>query len=593
MESDDEIPAWLLVATSWPAVYGVIALPGLLMATNFIFGRCGVAAAIEGDDLPRGRRDTLGRLTVLATHASIWWQLHCVQCVLLEPCSRGVWLPLAHCMLTSAAICLHTFAAIAKPASTRAGDAEVSFCRRCQRDVPGRDHHCPFLHTCVGGHNRVAYVALLVVTAALAAIDVVCFGASALEEHLMPLMQTSFISAPGAQSVAPALWEASAVATAAHVKVAVGLVVAPIAFCGAVWLLGIQAFVVAAGHGTTLAWLKSRRKAATEADTEGGGAPVAERANVTTQRFALSVAYKGEAFHGNQAQSGVLTVHSALCDAVATLAPSRRRGGAEPPQVVFAGRTDSGVHATGMRAHCDLPAAANGKSLAPEVVQRAIRVALRREGHATALDVTAVAAVPASFHARVSCARRSYRYRLLIPANATAGLSDAPAAPGDVFFQRRLAWVVGDDSGPLTRCDVAALRDVFARFVGSHDFNAFRDARCHATCSRRRVDECSLVVSAGAPDGWQLVEVSIVAASFMKHQVRAMVGAAVAVATGKLPAGSVDQWLRDAKRATAMRHAAPPWGLYFIAADYPAAAYQPCAAGTIFRPAGTADGEDA
>ena len=64
-------------------------------------------------------------------------------------------------------------------------------------------------------------------------------------------------------------------------------------------------------------------------------------------RYALKIEYDGRQFVGWQRQKNGLSVQQAVEDALGGLEP-------EAPPVVAAGRTDSGVHALGQVAHCEL-----------------------------------------------------------------------------------------------------------------------------------------------------------------------------------------------------------------------------------------------
>ncbi|KES11439.1 Pseudouridylate synthase, partial [Snodgrassella alvi SCGC AB-598-O11] len=74
---------------------------------------------------------------------------------------------------------------------------------------------------------------------------------------------------------------------------------------------------------------------------------ITHEGSLPVQRWALTLAYDGRAFHGWQKQpDGLYTIQSVLEDALSSIA-------AEQINVVVAGRTDAGVHATGQVVHFD------------------------------------------------------------------------------------------------------------------------------------------------------------------------------------------------------------------------------------------------
>src|SRR5947209_16569522 len=100
-------------------------------------------------------------------------------------------------------------------------------------------------------------------------------------------------------------------------------------------------------------------------------------------RLRLTLAYDGAAFAGSQIQPGQRTVQGVVEGALTTL-------DSRPVQAVFAGRTDTGVHALGQVAHAD--------------VQRVRACDTWRQGLNGILPpdvrVTNVTTVPDGFHAR-------------------------------------------------------------------------------------------------------------------------------------------------------------------------------------------------
>ena len=84
-----------------------------------------------------------------------------------------------------------------------------------------------------------------------------------------------------------------------------------------------------------------------------------------------------------------------------------------------AGRTDAGVHAVAMAAHIDLP-----RAFAQDEVMGALNAHLRPDP----VGVIAATTVTTDLHARFSCYRRHYLYRLL-PRRAPAPPEPMPLPP--------------------------------------------------------------------------------------------------------------------------------------------------------------------
>jgi tRNA pseudouridine38-40 synthase len=244
-------------------------------------------------------------------------------------------------------------------------------------------------------------------------------------------------------------------------------------------------------------------------------------------RFALTVEYDGRPFMGWQRQTHGPSVQEAIETAAHAIT-------GETVSVQAAGRTDAGVHATGMRAHIEI-----AREIAPFRLMEALNAKLRP--HPVA--ILTCDAVGDDWHARFSCIARHYAYRIV-----------TRRAP--LTFENGLAWRVPQ---PL---DVAAMADGAARLVGRHDFTTFRSAHCQADSPVRTLDRLEVNAS-----GDRIV-VSASARSFLHHQVRSMVGCLALVGQGKWTPDALSDAL-EARDRTALGFNAPPDGLYFLRADYP------------------------
>jgi tRNA pseudouridine38-40 synthase len=246
------------------------------------------------------------------------------------------------------------------------------------------------------------------------------------------------------------------------------------------------------------------------------------------KRVALGIEYKGSDYHGFQQQpNGVKTVQQALERALSRVAD-------ETINLVCAGRTDAGVHATNQVIHFDTlalrPAKAWVKGTRPYLPDT---VSVR-----WAQDV-----VP-KFHARFSAQNRTYRYLL----------SDAPTV--SALLSDQVTW----SSRPL-RLDW--MKAGAAYLVGKHDFTSFRATQCQARSPVRTIEYIHLVRRG------DLIVMEVQANAFLHHMVRNIVGVLTAVGAGDKPAA----WVGEALAACDRRAAgvtAKPNGLYLVGVDYPA-----------------------
>src|SRR5688500_20039479 len=109
------------------------------------------------------------------------------------------------------------------------------------------------------------------------------------------------------------------------------------------------------------------------------------------------IEYDGTPFMGWQRQDHGPSVQQALEEAALRMT-------GEPVTFIAAGRTDSGVHALAMTAHCDI-----AKSLTPHRLRGGLN-ALLRPNPVAVLELEPVAS---DWHARFSCIGRRYLYRIL------------------------------------------------------------------------------------------------------------------------------------------------------------------------------------
>jgi tRNA pseudouridine38-40 synthase len=245
-------------------------------------------------------------------------------------------------------------------------------------------------------------------------------------------------------------------------------------------------------------------------------------------RWKLTVEYDGGPFFGWQRQGEDPTVQLALERAINTMT-------GEQVTVHAAGRTDAGVHALAMAAHVDI-----AREVTPHRLREGIN-ALVRPDPVAVLEVEPVAD---DWHARFSCSGRRYLYRILT------------RRPPPVLDRGRV-WHIG------RAMDVEAMREAAGHLIGTHDFTTFRSVHCQSASPVKTLD--SLTVE---PTGEEL-HIRAAARSFLHHQVRSISGCLAMVGTRQWSPSDMKAAL-EAKDRNALGLNAPPQGLYFVGASYPA-----------------------
>ncbi len=248
-----------------------------------------------------------------------------------------------------------------------------------------------------------------------------------------------------------------------------------------------------------------------------------------SERIALCVEYDGAAFHGWQRQASPLlpTVQSALEKALSAIADTAI-------SISCAGRTDTGVHATGQVIHFDAPIDRGEKAWlmgTNSLLPASVRVQWAKT-------------VDARFHARFSATERRYRY--VIHCHAVA-----PALMRGQLTHSRV---------PL---DAVAMHEAGKALIGEHDFSAFRAAGCQSRTPWRHVSQLQVYRRGN------FLVIDIRANAFLQHMVRNIAGSLMAVGRGEQPLHWLAELLSGRDRTKAAATASPA-GLYLVSVGYPA-----------------------
>jgi tRNA pseudouridine38-40 synthase len=205
----------------------------------------------------------------------------------------------------------------------------------------------------------------------------------------------------------------------------------------------------------------------------------------------------------------------------------------ERVQVRSSGRTDAGVHALAMAASF--------------VTNRNLPLRAFVEGTNRYLpaDVSIQSAciVPEGFKPITMAFAKQYRYTII---------NSSVRSPLDRLY----SWQVKE---PL---DFVAMEDAAGRFVGSHNFAAFRASNCVAKTTVRRIDSVQISRLNNC------IIIDVIGGGFLKNMVRVMVGTLVDVGKGRFAPSDIDRLLQcgDRKKAGST---APARGLCLIQVVYP------------------------
>lgn len=243
-------------------------------------------------------------------------------------------------------------------------------------------------------------------------------------------------------------------------------------------------------------------------------------------RYRLLIEYDGRPYHGFQAQGALPSVQASIERAVKGFC-------GETLRLQAAGRTDTGVHATGQVIHVDL-----AKDWKPAVVRDALNAHLIPEP----ITILEASVAPDGWHARFSATERRYLYRIL-------NRKSPPA------LDRGRVWHV---KKPL---DAEAMDEAAQILVGHHDFTTFRDLACQAKSPMKTLDVASV-----RREGAEVI-LEFASRSFLHRQVRSMTGTLAEVGVGRWTAAQVKAAL-EARDRKACGPVAPADGLYLTRVAY-------------------------
>lgn len=247
-------------------------------------------------------------------------------------------------------------------------------------------------------------------------------------------------------------------------------------------------------------------------------------------KIALCVEYDGHLYSGWQRQKHSKSVQGVLETVLSGIAN-------QPIELHCAGRTDSGVHATGQIVHFNF----NNN----EGCQRQLKAWVEGSNARLPDDISVRWATEVSndFHARFSATARTYRYIIHNSRSRSALLSN------------RVARV-------SSKLDIKAIQSCLGHFLGEQDFSTVRAANCQSNSCFRNIHRLE------ASQKGEFILIEICANAFLYHMVRNIAGILIAVGKQQLSSAQVLQLLENKDRTQAPA-TAPASGLYLVDVLYP------------------------
>ncbi len=252
-----------------------------------------------------------------------------------------------------------------------------------------------------------------------------------------------------------------------------------------------------------------------------------------SQRWKITIEYKGTDYAGWQIQPEVKTVQGEIMDALSRMCKA-------DITLYGAGRTDSGVHATGQVAHFDL---LDNTPVGTNFSEYKMREALNYFIGKQDISILKAEKVGKNFHARFSATGRAYTYRI---SNRIAPLT----------YNKGVVWHTGGNKMNISRMHEAA-----QYLVGTHDFTSFRHFEATHQNPVRTIDYIN-VTEVGDE-----IHINIGSRSFLHNQVRYITAALQLVGYGHWEIIRIKEVL-DAKSRLKGGPLAPPTGLFLTEVLY-------------------------
>jgi len=242
-------------------------------------------------------------------------------------------------------------------------------------------------------------------------------------------------------------------------------------------------------------------------------------------RYFIKLAYKGTNYHGWQYQPNAITVQELVNKALSTILKSKI-------DIVGAGRTDAGVHASEFYAHFDV----NIKIKKDEVVYKTNAI-LPND-----IVIYSIFKTNSNLHARFDATSRSYEYHIFLGRNP---------------FKIDTSWQLINKN-----FDINAMNEASKLLFSYENFKCFSRSNTDV-----RTYNCKIFNAEWILKGSELIYY-ISADRFLRNMVRAVVGTLLEIGKGKLSLEDFKSIIESKNRSNA-GPSVPAKGLFLTKISYP------------------------
>ena len=244
-------------------------------------------------------------------------------------------------------------------------------------------------------------------------------------------------------------------------------------------------------------------------------------------RYQILVEYVGTKFVGWQKQLKGKSIQKEIENKLSKLLKQKIT-------IFGSGRTDAGVHAIEQSAHFDTKY--NIKEIKKLI--KSLNFFLNKKK----ISIINIYKKKKNFHARYSAKERVYKYFII----------NRLAPPA---LENERAWHV------RKKLDIKLLKKGAKKFVGKHDFSTFRAANCYAQSPIKKINKVVI------KNFNNKIQIEFKSKSFLRNQVRSMVGTLKYLAEKKCDMKKFVKILKSKKRSNCPPPA-PSHGLYLVKVIY-------------------------